>query len=558
MTVTPTDELGGTFDPVTYNAPAQNANLSLTKTDSPDPVLVGPAGHLHPDRRQRGPARRDRDVQVTDTLPAGMTFDSATPSQGTCSQTSGTVTCQLGTVANGAGATVTDQGPAAVDRHDQQHGHRRVERQRPDHRPTTPRAPRPRSTRPRTWRSRRPTRPTRSRSGTQLTYTVGVSNAGPVERHRHHPHRHAAGRGDVQLRHALAGHAARSRAARSPARSGTWRTPAARASRSRSRPQSAGTITNQANVTSLTGDPNTANNGATAQTTVDAVREPVADEDGRARPGAGRAAAHLQRSRSATPGPSRATGVTRDRHAAGGVTFDSATPSQGTCSQASAAPSPARSARSPTAASATVSIKVTPAGRRARSRTTASVASDAIDPTPGQQLGERDDDRQPGRRPVADEDRLARTRSLVGQQLTYTLGVQNAGPVRPPPASSLSDTLPAGVTFNSATPSQGSCSQSAGTVTCPLGHDRERRQRERPDQGHAAVHRLDHATRRRRPRASADPNSANNTASATTTVEPGGEPVADQVRLARPGARGPAADLHARRQQRRARRAPPA
>ena len=41
VTVTPTDELGRTFDPVTYNAPAQNANLSLTKTDSPDPVLVG-------------------------------------------------------------------------------------------------------------------------------------------------------------------------------------------------------------------------------------------------------------------------------------------------------------------------------------------------------------------------------------------------------------------------------------------------------------------------------------------------------------------------------------
>ena len=41
VTVTPTNSLGGTFDPVTYNAPAQNANLSLTKTDSPDPVLAG-------------------------------------------------------------------------------------------------------------------------------------------------------------------------------------------------------------------------------------------------------------------------------------------------------------------------------------------------------------------------------------------------------------------------------------------------------------------------------------------------------------------------------------
>src|SRR6185436_17553148 len=38
--------------------------------------------------------------------PASMAFDSATPSQGTCSHASGTVTCELGTVANGASATV--------------------------------------------------------------------------------------------------------------------------------------------------------------------------------------------------------------------------------------------------------------------------------------------------------------------------------------------------------------------------------------------------------------------------------------------------------------------
>ena len=45
-------------------------------------------------------------VTVTDTLPAGVTFDSATPSQGTCSESSGTVTCALGTIANGQGASV--------------------------------------------------------------------------------------------------------------------------------------------------------------------------------------------------------------------------------------------------------------------------------------------------------------------------------------------------------------------------------------------------------------------------------------------------------------------
>ena len=43
---------------------------------------------------------------VTDILPAGVTFDSATPSQGSCSGTT-TVTCNLGTLASSASATIS-------------------------------------------------------------------------------------------------------------------------------------------------------------------------------------------------------------------------------------------------------------------------------------------------------------------------------------------------------------------------------------------------------------------------------------------------------------------
>ena len=45
-------------------------------------------------------------MTVTDTLPGGLAFVSATPSQGTCQQASGTVTCALGSLAVGANATV--------------------------------------------------------------------------------------------------------------------------------------------------------------------------------------------------------------------------------------------------------------------------------------------------------------------------------------------------------------------------------------------------------------------------------------------------------------------
>ncbi|HJT16974.1 MAG TPA: DUF11 domain-containing protein, partial [Thermoanaerobaculia bacterium] len=45
-------------------------------------------------------------VSVTDTIPAGAAFVSATSSQGSCSGTS-TVTCALGAIANGATATIS-------------------------------------------------------------------------------------------------------------------------------------------------------------------------------------------------------------------------------------------------------------------------------------------------------------------------------------------------------------------------------------------------------------------------------------------------------------------
>src|SRR5258708_28373545 len=46
-------------------------------------------------------------VTVKDPLPSAVTFLSATTTTGTCSEAGGTVTCLLGTMANGGTATVT-------------------------------------------------------------------------------------------------------------------------------------------------------------------------------------------------------------------------------------------------------------------------------------------------------------------------------------------------------------------------------------------------------------------------------------------------------------------
>ena len=83
------------------------ADLSLTNSDSPDPVLSGQRAHLHARRSQHRPRERDRVSSLSDTLPAGVTFVSATTTQGSCIRSGNTVICALGTIASGADTTVT-------------------------------------------------------------------------------------------------------------------------------------------------------------------------------------------------------------------------------------------------------------------------------------------------------------------------------------------------------------------------------------------------------------------------------------------------------------------
>ena len=88
----------------THNVSDIPADLSVTKTDSPDPVNVGENVTYIINVTNHGP--ESTDVTLTDTLPPEVTFVSATPSQGSCSGTS-TVTCDLGNMNSGTGATVT-------------------------------------------------------------------------------------------------------------------------------------------------------------------------------------------------------------------------------------------------------------------------------------------------------------------------------------------------------------------------------------------------------------------------------------------------------------------
>jgi uncharacterized repeat protein (TIGR01451 family) len=85
-------------------APPASADLSVTKSSSPDPVRVGQELTYTVTVSNGGPSAA-LGTTLTDVLPAGVTLGSVAASQGSCSGTS-TVTCSLGTVASGASATI--------------------------------------------------------------------------------------------------------------------------------------------------------------------------------------------------------------------------------------------------------------------------------------------------------------------------------------------------------------------------------------------------------------------------------------------------------------------
>ena len=83
-----------------------DADLALTKTASPDPVDVGQSLTYTVTITNAGPAEASG-VTLTDVLTGGQSFSASTPSQGSCSESQGTVTCDLGTMAASATSTVT-------------------------------------------------------------------------------------------------------------------------------------------------------------------------------------------------------------------------------------------------------------------------------------------------------------------------------------------------------------------------------------------------------------------------------------------------------------------
>jgi uncharacterized repeat protein (TIGR01451 family) len=81
-----------------------NADVGVSKTAAPGPYGTGNNLTYTIAVNNAGPAAA-ANVSVTDAIPAGTTFVSATPTQGSCGGTT-TVTCSLGTIANLGSASI--------------------------------------------------------------------------------------------------------------------------------------------------------------------------------------------------------------------------------------------------------------------------------------------------------------------------------------------------------------------------------------------------------------------------------------------------------------------
>jgi uncharacterized repeat protein (TIGR01451 family) len=81
------------------------ANIGVTLTDAPDPVTVG-SGITYTAQVSNSGPNTATGLVLTDVLPAGVSYLSSSTNVGSCSQSSGTVTCNIGTLPSGGFANV--------------------------------------------------------------------------------------------------------------------------------------------------------------------------------------------------------------------------------------------------------------------------------------------------------------------------------------------------------------------------------------------------------------------------------------------------------------------
>ncbi len=451
-----------------------SADVAISKRADPGTFVPGEAARYTLTADNAGPSDA-QDVTVTDDLPAGLTYVNASPSQGSpCTNVSGKVTCALGTLPAGAGATVTINvtvdaltagtvtNTATVDSttFDPDHSNNSDT----IHTPVQPLAD---------VAIEKDGNPNPVAAGNTLSYTLSVVNHGPSDAH---DVKVSDPLPDEVIYRSLTSTAGTTCTEASGIVSCDLGTLAVNGTATivivtMAHPGAVlNSFTNTADVSSTTHDPDGSNNSASFHSNLFISADMAITKVGSPKPVV--AGNQLTYTLEATNnGPSLARNVTVSDPLPARTTFASVTTSAGTCSESSGTVScSVGNVRVGAEHKVTIVITVTVgagAPLLSQIRNTATVGSTTPDPAPSNNTAEDDTD-------VATEADLVLTKTATpatvdaGHEVTYTIEARNDGP-SDAEAAGVTDLLPSDVTFVSATPSSGTCAHAVATVLCELG-----------------------------------------------------------------------------------------
>lgn len=443
------------------------ADLRITKTDSTDPVIAGGTMSYTLTVVNDGPSGATN-VVVTDILPAGLTFTSATASQGSVNHASGTVTANLGNMANGATATITINVNVGATATGTLSNTATVTGTETDDDNTNNS-----DTETTAINSQVDLVVTKTDgltnviSGNSLTYTILVTNNGLSQATNvnltdalpasltYTSHTVSQGTGTINGQNFSA-----ALGSLAPGASATITVTAAVSG------TATGTISNTASVTSTETDTNTANNSATDTTTATPqIDLQITKTDTPDPVIAGNQLTYTIQVTNA--GPSTATGVTVTDVLPSTLTFVSGTSTVGTVTNSSGTVTGSIGTLA-SGASATVTLLVTVAPTaRGTISNTATVTGTETDSNTANNTATATSTAN-GNIDLSITKTDSADPVIAGNTLTYAITVTNNGPSTATNVV-VTDVLPSAITFSSATASQGTVSNNAGTVTANVG-----------------------------------------------------------------------------------------